>query len=249
MTPAHIDHFTARGCLRLEGFHPARRVAPLRQALRDELKRLTTHKGTAGGGKGMPAALQGLPVFQQIGKLSSLVKAPGLHEALMTPELMDCIARLGGPKRRPGDGTQLLLSPPHQGAWTLQGLNWHVDIAAGPEGPPPGIQAFFLIDDVAPQGGATLALAGSHRAPSRRSGAAGSSPSSSSPLREALRSATDLPQRLHALGIDLVEMCGRAGDVFLMDMRVLHTPSVNASKHVRMMATCRCLRQAEGERP
>jgi ectoine hydroxylase-related dioxygenase (phytanoyl-CoA dioxygenase family) len=36
-------------------------------------------------------------------------------------------------------------------------------------------------------------------------------------------------------------MCGRAGDVFLMDMRVLHTPSVNATKQPRMMATTRCI--------
>jgi hypothetical protein len=34
-------------------------------------------------------------------------------------------------------------------------------------------------------------------------------------------------------------MSGRAGDVFLMDMRALHTPSVNSTTHMRMMATCR----------
>lgn len=40
-------------------------------------------------------------------------------------------------------------------------------------------------------------------------------------------------------GIDIIEMSGRAGDVFLMDLRVLHTPSVNSTKNVRMMATTR----------
>jgi hypothetical protein len=31
-----------------------------------------------------------------------------------------------------------------------------------------------------------------------------------------------------------------SGDVFLMDLRLLHTPSVNATKNERMMATARC---------
>ena len=129
---------------------------------------------------------------------------------------------------------QLLLSPPQQGAWRLEGLNWHVDAVADPPGRLPGIQAFFLIDDVAPHVGATLALAGSHRAAAQR-GADGVS------LREALRSTADRAARLQALGVDVVEMSGRAGDVYLMDMRLLHTPSINATRQMRLMATTRCL--------
>jgi hypothetical protein len=34
-------------------------------------------------------------------------------------------------------------------------------------------------------------------------------------------------------------MSGRAGDVYLMDMRLLHTPSINSTNKVRMMATVR----------
>jgi len=41
-------------------------------------------------------------------------------------------------------------------------------------------------------------------------------------------------------GITLVEMSGQADDVFLMDMRLLHTPPINATDRLRMMATCRC---------
>jgi ectoine hydroxylase-related dioxygenase (phytanoyl-CoA dioxygenase family) len=51
-------------------------------------------------------------------------------------------------------------------------------------------------------------------------------------------------RNLHELGIAIVEMPGRAGDVYLMDMRLLHTPSINATKNVRMMATTRFLLQA-----
>ncbi|WP_431511111.1 phytanoyl-CoA dioxygenase family protein [Variovorax sp. DAIF25] len=233
MSPTQIDHFRTHGYLHLEGFHPKPRVAPLRQKLRDELKRLA-------GAKGGLSAVQRLPLFQQIGKLSALVNLPGLHEALVTPALLDFIAKLGHrapPSAATGHpGTQLLLSPPQQGDWTLQGLNWHVDLAARPQDPLPGVQAFFLIDDVAPHGGATLALAGSHRIDTRRP-ASDSQPA----LRELLKDPLDLERRLGEQGLAIVEMCGRAGDVFLMDMRVLHTPSVNATKQPRMMATTRCI--------
>lgn len=222
----HAEFFIDRGYLRLEGFHPQKRMTAIRRTLLDEFKRLS-------GERGMPRALHGLPVFQQIGKLSSLVKYPGLHEALMTRELVDEVTRLAGRAPTAIQGAQLLLSPPQQGSWTLENLNWHVDVKARPADRLPGIQAFFLIDDVATHGGATLALAGSHRVGQRATAAAS--------LREALRTPVDLERKLQALGMTMVEMAGRAGDVFLMDMRLLHTPSVNATKHMRMMATSRCL--------
>jgi ectoine hydroxylase-related dioxygenase (phytanoyl-CoA dioxygenase family) len=94
---------------------------------------------------------------------------------------------------------------------------------------------------VAPRGGATLALAGSHRFMARNAHAA-------SPLREALTTRENPAAKLRELGVGIIEMCGRAGDVFLMDMRVLHTPSINAAKHARLMATCRCLFDAQPPR-
>jgi ectoine hydroxylase-related dioxygenase (phytanoyl-CoA dioxygenase family) len=51
---------------------------------------------------------------------------------------------------------------------------------------------------------------------------------------------------LSASDTKIIEMSGRAGDVFLMDMRVLHTPSVNSSSRIRMMATTRFSLRASG---
>jgi hypothetical protein len=234
MTPDQTAFFKEQGYLKLEGFHPQRRTAVVRQRVVDELRRL---RGLAGA-RGLPGSLQGLPLFQQITRLSALVKVPGLHDALVTPALIDRVARIAG--RTPSvQVAQLLLSPPSQGPWTLQGLNWHVDSAPQPGRPLPGIQAFFLIDDVAPHGGATLALAGSHRV---GAGAGPQSPAAS--LREILRNPLDLERKLRELDVTVLEMSGRAGDVFLMDMRVMHSPSVNSTRNTRMMATCRCLLDA-----
>jgi hypothetical protein len=231
MTPAQTDLFNTQGCLRLEGFRPGKLLASIRQKVLDDLKR-------ASGGKGLPKSLQGLPVFQQIGKLSALAKVPGLHDALVTPELIDCVTRLAGRAPYSIQDTQLLLSPPNQGSWTLERLNWHVDVTADPPDRLPGIQAFFLLDDRGPLGGATLALAGSHRVHARPTGVA-----STTSLRALLKTASpaDLEQQLREQGIAIVEMSGRAGDLYLMDMRVLHTPSINATKNMRITATTRSL--------
>jgi hypothetical protein len=222
MRHAESDAFISKGYIRLEGFHPKARMEPIKRSLLGELKRVQP--------RGIPASMRALPVFQQIGKLSGLVKIPGLHASLMTPELEGAIADLGGGRPAGIPETQLLLSPGGQGEWTLQGLNWHVDVAADARRPVPGVQAFFLIDDVAPHGGATLALAGSHRPDV-----------DASALRRMLRTSMQLERDLREMNIEMVEMSGRAGDVFLMDMRVLHTPAINATRNLRMMATTRCL--------
>lgn len=108
-------------------------------------------------------------------------------------------------------------------------MNWHVDIASNPVDGIPGVQAFYLIDDVVPHGGATLALARSHRMTA----------GGFSRLRGSLRRPVDIQEVLLASDTEIIEMSGQVGDVFLMDMRVLHTPSINAAKNIRMMATTR----------
>lgn len=227
MNSSQVEFFFSSGYLRLEAFHSKARLAAVRQRLLDETKRL-------GGTGGVARSIRKLPVFQQIGRLSAAVKVQHMGEVLMTPGLISHVSQLTGHTPSDIQDTQLLLSPPNQGAWTLEGLNWHVDITAERRDGIPGIQAFFLIDDVAPHGGATLALAGSHRVIAQRK-------SSPSQIRQVLRASANPETALRELGVSIIEMCGRAGDVFLMDMRVLHTPSINATRRVRLMATCRCL--------
>lgn len=217
---SEADFLQAHGYLCLRSFYPRPLMARLRQQIGDQVKKVATKQ------------LQALPPFQQITRLSALVKIPGLHEALVTPDLSEKVAAIAGRAKVSAQATQLLLSLPKQGAWTLEGLNWHVDVASQPLGPLPGIQAFALIDDVVPRGGATLALAGSHREGALR-------PLGRPPLREVLKTSGDLEVDLRHAGVQVIEMSGRAGDLYLMDMRVLHTPSINASGNVRMMATAR----------
>lgn len=217
--------FRERGYLRLEQAVPRTHLEPLRKRIAEELGR----RGIRPSGRGIPKALSDLPVFQQITKLSQMVAVSDL-EANVLPESVAAAIRSLAPTKVTSKQSQLLLSPPRQGAWSLDGLNWHTDVSPRTERIP-GIQAFVVIQDLDERGGATLLLAGSHRV-------AKDAPTNAR-LREALRSGRDLEDALRDLELSLVPASGKAGDVLLMDMRVLHTPSINASDQLRAVATVR----------
>ncbi|MBL7950127.1 MAG: phytanoyl-CoA dioxygenase family protein [Flavobacteriales bacterium] len=220
MTPEQKSFFAEHGYLLLNGSVSKAQVKPIAKYIADELDRLQVRS----------SGLKELPPFQQIGKLSTMIKRDDLGERLINAELRMLINTLGGPRLSTGPG-QLLISLPEQGTWTTRGLNWHVDISSPDPSRPAGIQAFILLDDVEPQGGGTLVLAGSHK----RSG----SKEIGQRIRYILRENGDLNALLRDFGLSVVEMSGKAGDVYLMDMRLLHTPAINARKKLRMMATIR----------
>ncbi len=228
MTPEQRAFFQDRGYVLLRGALSQTRLRPVRERVLGELKRL----GSGSSGQGIPASVRDLPTFQQIEKLSRLVDIPDLAAKVMSPQVEGAIEALAG-GRASARQSQLLLSPPRQGPWRLDGLNWHTDLHSSQQQRRPGIQVFALLGDVEKHGGATLILSGSHLelhgSDSDRS------------IRNALRRGSVGERELEDRNLSIVELSGKAGDVYLMDMRLLHTPSVNASKRFRMVATVRCL--------
>lgn len=227
-----LEDLSEAGVLKLPGWVPAAATRSARQAA---LNRLRARQIWPGKGS---ARYRRRPIFQQTTALSAeLVDVCDLS-VLFEPALAELAASvLQGPVV--AAATQWLVSLPGSDSWGLSGLNWHRD-AKGDPGRLPGLQAFVLIDDLSPRGGGTLALAGSHRQRPSRGRQAGAL---SACLRSGLdASMFDAPFEVEGLSLRLVEMCGRAGDVYLMDMRVLHTPSANAAARPRLMATTRFLR-------
>lgn len=220
MAPEQRSFFMEHGYLYLKAELPRTQVAPIAKYIADELERSNVRS----------SGLKDLPPFQQIGKLSTMIQRDDLEARLITAGLRTMINTLGGPRLSAGPG-QLLISLPAQGTWSTRGLNWHVDITSPDPSRSAGIQAFILLDDVEPQGGGTLVLSGSHK----RSG----SKELGQRIRSILRENGDLDVLLRDFGLSVVEMSGNAGDVYLMDMRLLHTPAINARKKLRMMATIR----------
>jgi ectoine hydroxylase-related dioxygenase (phytanoyl-CoA dioxygenase family) len=216
--------FEKQGYLLLGGAVSHAQLAPVRDHVSRELKRIGARS------RQLPKALSGLPPFQQIVKLSGLVHLPDLAKKVVSPTINAAVAALTQARVVSTQG-QLLVSPPHQGDWRLDGLNWHTDISLTRREHSMAIQAFILLNDVEKCGGGTLILAGSHLA--RRDEAA------EGPIRDALRRGAAGIADLARYHLSVVELVGKAGDVYLMDMRVLHTPSINSTQRFRMVATVR----------
>ena len=233
MTPEQIAIFQEKGILFLGQALSREQVDPLKEYILSELKRLKIWSS----GKILSASIKSMPAFQQITKLSSLIKRDNLHSEIINEKTLSAISSLAGTSLLPAQ-SQYLLSLPDQGDWSLKDLKWHTDISTSNLHCLSGIQVFILIDEVKPRGGATLAIAGSHQLAgqgevSRR-------------FRESLRR-EDFESELSRRNFSLVEMSGRAGDIYLMDMRLLHTPSTNSTNKIRMMATIRYLPLMHGQ--
>lgn len=225
LSPQQRRYFDERGYLLLE--HAISRVQL--RALQTRIAENLSHQGIAMSSRSVPPAMKQLPIFQQIGKLSELASRRGLDALPVLSTVAPTVEELARCKVT-SHQAMLLISPPRQGSWSLEGLNWHTDVPSTGHHPS-GIQAFVLVRDLKHHAGATLVLAGSHlrqgddRARSR--------------VRAAVSQGRVDEARLRELGLSIVELSGRAGDIYLMDMRALHTPSTNASDDWRVVVTVR----------
>ncbi len=149
----------------------------------------------------------------------------------------------------------LLFTLPNATTWTLPHQNWHMDIPRLPDESVPGVQIFAFLETVEPGGGGTLAVTGSHRLFNERMRI------SSGDLRKRLKQepyfaalmSTQAGDRLRFLrevghvgevALQVVEMTGEPGDVYFMDLRVLHNAAPNALQIPRLMLTQRYLLEA-----
>jgi len=183
----------------------------------------------------------------------------GLFQPLLGPKVAEVIDLLLGEGgwAQPRYSGQLLMTPPDCKEWSLPHGVWHLDSPAPPTFESmPGVQLFLLLEDVEAQSGNTLVVSGSHRLvehlPERKDA---SFSGSSADVRKAL--ATGVPwlrdlwrkgpnqERVDRLmnrstdfeGIPLQvrELTGQAGDLFVMHPWILHAPSPHAGTRMRMM--------------
>lgn len=160
----------------------------------------------------------------------------------------------------PQQAGQLLMTFPLSGAqWDVPRKVWHLDyMAPGAARGIPGVQVFLCLDEIAPRGGGTLVAAGVHRfidAIRCREGPAW--PGRSADVRKALqrevawvrdlgtaRNGEDRvarfmakPTSASAGALQVVEMTGQPGDVWVMHPWMLHAPAPNCAARPRMALT------------
>lgn len=226
LSAEQCQHFQEQGVLYLPGAVPEKSLLPVQKKIYGALK---SQKIWAGG-RFLSATVRDLPPFQQVTHLGRAINVPELHQHLQAPVITLALSALTPQRLTADPDVQLLVSLPQSTPWSIQALPWHVDISKSQHHRLPGIQIFVLLDTLAPQGGATLALAGSHHL----------SVTQRQRLYGVLKTDCHPEMQWENHKLSVLEMTGRTGDVYVMDMRVLHAPSLNARpSSLRLMATQR----------
>jgi hypothetical protein len=163
-----------------------------------------------------------------------------------------------GPAWNPPEhwGGPLVTFPNPEQEWAIPATGWHVDSTAwSTEELLPGVVAFTFLDDVRPCGGGTLVITGSHRLTWRLCQRAGGFMKTSTmkaklardypwfadlwhePIAESgqLRRYLGDGTIIDDIPVRVAELCGRPGDVMLMNQRVLHVAAPNILDSPRMM--------------
>ena len=162
---------------------------------------------------------------------------------------------------KPSPWGALLLTFPSPGPWFLPNQSWHMDLQNAVNavaGKNPGVQVFAILEPLAAQGGATVALAGSHRLVrhlARQPELIGEGRSKD--ITRAIKRAVPIlrglwsrdsggdreyryllnPVDVSGVPVQAVEFTGEPGDVIFMHPWVLHTASSNCGKRPRIVIT------------
>lgn len=235
-----------RGLVKLEGLiaHQDARAA------RDMILNLASKHGVCTAGRWINSLSRfgyPKPFRNALNGLNRAEEFPNLVGDRLTPLVEGLV---GQPVTPLSPGQQILFTLPSEDDWSVPSDAWHIDLPKFGERASPGLQAFTFLDDVEPQGGATLVIAGSHRLFNNSAGLSSKElkrrlrkedyfKSLFDPNRPAIVHLDKTAGRVGDVELEVVELSGRVGDVYLMDLRVLHTPAPNCSDKARLMLTCR----------
>ena len=239
LTEAQIEAFRTKGILRLGKFLPAEVV----HAAQAFIFGMAEEEGAWQGTTWQDGTWQ----LDETSKRPKFTKPMSKEELniLETPELLAVINILvDGQRLKARRKPSLLFTLPR----TTMGPAWHTDAPRQPHGRTPGVQMFTFLDTVAPGGGGTLAVSGSHRLVDNGGHIRSKKIKALLMKYEYFRTLLskkelNLEELLTTPGIaegielQVVEMHGEPRDVVLMDLRMLHMGSSNTTNRPRLMVT------------
>lgn len=239
-----IQEFTERGILRLKNFIPAGIADEAQQIALEKLNKF--HQN----GKWNYESVQDLSFPKANKVFNKELGSLKPFKSLLTSDLLEVISQLMGEDAIPWMKFQSLISVPDTSKWEVPATTWHLDLPQIPNTGLQGIQMFGFLTEVRPGGGGTLAVAGSHRQLDELSHFKPKA------LRSVLKKqaffrnlwSKEYPNRTSLMeetlsdkggSVQVVEMHGKPTDVYLMDLRILHTVAPNSRDTPRIMLTQR----------
>lgn len=243
-----LAHFRENGWVRLRGAFDADAARTMRDAVWRALERIGIHWDRPSTWTvERPPHLQRLkddPVFQKVG----------------TPALLSAIDAIleGVPYQNPKNWGAFFLAFPGSTPWRIPTSGCHIDAYyASPLLPARGVKTFALLGDIAPRGGGTLMVNGSHRLvyewfqenpPSRGARSAQMRRLlQKQPYVRRLHSSGDDGERIerfmkhvevaNGIPLQVVEATGDAGDVILVHPLVMHVAAPNNAAEPRFMVS------------
>ncbi|MGE0625884.1 MAG: hypothetical protein AB7I04_17720 [Pseudomonadales bacterium] len=248
--------FAERGLILRKQMIPRDRV----DRVRDEIYALFERHGAGSGGQWSAGRPGGELTARLRGSIKDRMKQSAACQALSVPALEDAAIELmdGEAARTFTDRPQVLFTPPDASCWSVPLSFWHLDVPRLGIGGCPGVQSFCCIDAVVPGGGGTVVVSGSHKLVNDCGRVASRDVKkrlSRLPWFKELFSRADggnrtallSPQTLSVdngkpVTLQVVELCGEPGDVYLVDLRTLHSLAPNTAARPRLAATQRYFR-------
>ena len=241
LTQNQKETFKREGLIRLDGFLPQENVT----AAQEIIFGLAEKEGVWRKGVWLVDHMPPRPKFTKPMRKAEL-------NVLMAPKLLAAIDLLvDGQVMEDAslNKPSLLFRSPQKTEWAVPTQAWHLDIPRLPTADLSGVQVFTFLDTVIPGGGGTLVVTGSHRLLNMAGKFVRSRDVTKSLKREAyFRELTSegssnrdrflsTPGKVGDVELLVVELTGKPGDVFLMDLRLLHTGAPNTAKIPRLMVT------------
>jgi hypothetical protein len=244
------DHFALHGLIKRSAFLSPAQLARAREVILQQFER----EGVWKDGQWQLTRQDFIPgLAAGMALVKPLNRHPAIIELASGATLTAAGALAGGRPVYPmNPHPALLCTFPNASAWWLPHASWHLDLPRLAESGLPGVQVFAILDDVEPEGGGTLAVTGSHRLLNDEgrirsldlrkrlmrepyfAELMSDKPSDRSRLMRE-------PSRVGDVELRVVEMSGEAGDVYFMDLRMLHNIAPNARSKPRLMLTQRYL--------
>ena len=255
------ESFVKWGFVKIDALIPNEVVDPIREAVLDRLRR---HGFWGEEGWEAPADAEAEK------KLRNTIKEISRSSKSLRPILTErvlCYARdlvSGDEVEMSPPITQFLFTAPSSygmnhdgrwnGEWEVPRSIWHLDIPRSRSIGPPGPEMFTFLNKVEPKGGGTLILAGSHRLLNDVDYLSSKGVKRKLKRHAYFRELTgkgdgDRSRFLEEIGdidnvpVKVVELTGDPGDVYFVDLRLLHSLGANTSDQPRMMIAQRMPRQ------